>query len=75
MAWETRRNSSGRYYTKTYRRGPGRKRLRIYFGSGPLGELAYTHDTLRKLDGEARRREMARGHDRKKPPPPSSPRS
>jgi hypothetical protein len=74
MAWE-KRGSGGRYYTRTHRIGPGRKRIRIYFGGGALGELAYTLDTLRNLDAEADRREMSRGSDRKKPPPPSNPRS
>ena len=56
MPLEFRKNSpSGRYYTTTI--CTNGKRTRLYFGSGPLGELAYLDELLHKLARELQKRE------------------
>ena len=57
MAWETREGCSERLYCRTHRRGPGRKRIRVYFGSGPIAELAAVMDEVRRIEDEIARRE------------------
>ena len=56
MAWEKRKGSSKRYYTRTYRR-TGKKCIRVYFGTGLLAELASTLDDIRRVEQELLRRD------------------
>lgn len=59
MAWEKRKHSGGRYYTRSYREG-GRVR-RQYVGKGRLAELWAWFDAVqreeREIDAEERREE------------------
>jgi hypothetical protein len=55
MAWERRKHSKTLYYARTER--AGKKRRRIYFGTGPIAELAATLDLLRQVDVELVRRD------------------
>lgn len=57
MGWEKRPGTDKLYYTRTRR--AGRRRVREYFGSGPLGEIAWLVDLLWHLDAELARRKMA----------------
>ena len=53
MAWESRKGSSAKYYTRSYCVG-GRIR-RVYIGRGPMAELASTMDCLRRIENEIKR--------------------
>ena len=55
MGWERREGPEKKYYTRTERRGKGRKR--IYYGAGALAEIASLLDALLKIDRETRKRE------------------
>ena len=55
MGWERRDGSAKKYYTRTERRGKGRKR--IYYGAGALAEIASLLDALLKIERETRKRE------------------
>ena len=61
MAWETRERCGKPLYYRTHRRGPEQKRIRVYFGAGPIAELAATTDLVRRLEDEIARRERAAG--------------
>jgi hypothetical protein len=59
MSWESRAGcAGGPYYTRTVRR-PGGKRARDYYGKGPIGELAWVIDALRRVEAEQARRAAA----------------
>jgi hypothetical protein len=55
MAWQGHRGGPKRYYTRTVRTPVGRKR--IYFGTGPLAEIAAHQDAMARLTLEIGRRE------------------
>ena len=61
MAWETRERCGKLLYYRTHRRGPGNKRVRVYFGAGPIAELAAVTDLVRRLEDEIPRRKSAAG--------------
>ena len=61
MAWELRKRCAKLLYYRTHRRGPGNKRVRVYFGAGPIAELAAATDLVRRLEDEIARRERAAG--------------
>ena len=61
MAWETRERCAKPLYYRTHRRGPKQKRIRVYFGAGPIAELAAVTDLVRRLEDEIARRERAAG--------------
>ena len=55
MGWERREGLEKKYYTRTERRGDGRKR--IYYGAGALAEIASLLDAMLKIERETRKRE------------------
>jgi hypothetical protein len=64
MSWESRKGR-GRYYTSSIRRQG--KVTRLYFGAGPVGELAATQDDQWRIDRQLERlqrqkRETGWGH-------------
>ena len=59
MAWETRERCGKLLYYRTHRRGSKKKRIRVYFGAGPIAELAAATDLVRRLEDEIARRERA----------------
>jgi hypothetical protein len=58
MAWETRERCYKRLYYRTHRRGPGKKRIRVYFGYGPIAQLAVVTDDVPRIEQEIARREQ-----------------
>lgn len=57
MAWEKRAGTREVYYCRTRRvRG---KRVREYFGNGPVAEVAWLVDVLRRVEAELARRERS----------------
>ena len=55
MPYERRARGAGkRYYTRTVR--VAGRRVRLYFGCGPLGEIAYLTDLLARVERELARR-------------------
>jgi hypothetical protein len=55
MAWQGHRGAPKKYYTRTIR--TAFRRIRIYFGAGPLGEIAALQDHLARICLEIHRRE------------------
>ncbi len=55
MAWESRPRTDKRYYTRTYR--VNGRRVRVYLGAGPIGELARAIDLDRRIAAELARRD------------------
>ena len=54
MGWERREGKEKKYYTRTERRGKGRKR--IYYGAGALAEIASLFDAMLRIERETRKR-------------------
>jgi hypothetical protein len=55
MAWERRSNGQATYFATTTRR-PGGRRVRQYYGTGPIADLAATMAAQRRAERESRAR-------------------
>jgi hypothetical protein len=67
MAWEKRKHSKTLVYTRTER--VGKRRRRVYFGTGPIADLAATVDELNQIERELARRERAKQNEEGAPAP------